>query len=241
MICPKCDTWIPDDSRRCPSCKELLRKKEEIKETVDEPVFEVVEKKKKKSNVLTSPKPEAPAVKKVEPIKNPPQNTEPIKDSEPQKVETKSAPTPPPPPPRIDPPQPPKAEPPKNTSYTQNNQSAGINSYSATSGFGNVQKPANNTQNNNWSAQNSNSAYKGNQSYSNVSYRRGINKVIYCILALLLGTVGAHKFYAKKFFAAIVYIILSISGLTAIILILIIYDIYVAVKKTADAYGNIYF
>ncbi len=27
MICPKCSAWIPDDSRRCLSCGEILRKR----------------------------------------------------------------------------------------------------------------------------------------------------------------------------------------------------------------------
>ena len=37
--------------------------------------------------------------------------------------------------------------------------------------------------------------------------KKTVNKVIYCLLALLLGGIGAHKFYAGKIAAGILYLL----------------------------------
>lgn len=65
-----------------------------------------------------------------------------------------------------------------------------------------------------------------------------VNKVIYIILAIFLGSFGAHKFYAKRNFAGFIYLILCWTFIPAI---LSIWDIIVAIMKTSDENGNIYF
>ena len=47
--------------------------------------------------------------------------------------------------------------------------------------------------------------------------KKAVNKVIYCVLALLLGGIGAHKFYAGKVAAGILYLLFFWTCIPAII------------------------
>lgn len=67
---------------------------------------------------------------------------------------------------------------------------------------------------------------------------RRVNKVIYILIALFLGTLGFHKFYAGKTFAGIMYLLFS---WTFIPTVLSVFDIIGAAFKPADSDGNIYF
>ena len=49
MICPHCNAWIPDDSRRCPECQELLRKRTVVEEQPEE---EAKPEKKNRTNTV---------------------------------------------------------------------------------------------------------------------------------------------------------------------------------------------
>lgn len=67
---------------------------------------------------------------------------------------------------------------------------------------------------------------------------RKVNKVIYIVLAIFLGGLGIHKFYANRTMAGIIYLLLS---WTFIPVLLSIYDTIVAILKPADSDGNISF
>lgn len=73
---------------------------------------------------------------------------------------------------------------------------------------------------------------------NNVPYGKyPVNKIAYALLALLLGGIGAHKFYAKKIGTGILYLIFFwtfIPGIVAFI------EFIIALTKTPDEYGNIY-
>ena len=66
--------------------------------------------------------------------------------------------------------------------------------------------------------------------------KKAVNKVIYCVLALLLGWIGAHKFYAGKIAAGILYLLFSCTCIPAIIAFI---EFILALCKTEDSNGNI--
>ena len=66
--------------------------------------------------------------------------------------------------------------------------------------------------------------------------KKAVNKVIYCVLALLLGWIGAHKFYAGKIAAGILYLFFSGTCIPAIIAFI---EFILALCKTEDSNGNI--
>ena len=66
--------------------------------------------------------------------------------------------------------------------------------------------------------------------------KKAVNKVIYCVLALLLGWIGAHKFYAGKVAAGILYLLFFWTCIPAIIAFI---EFILALCKTEDSNGNI--
>lgn len=65
---------------------------------------------------------------------------------------------------------------------------------------------------------------------------KAVNKTIYCILALLLGGLGIHKFYAGKISAGILFILFCWTCIPAIIALV---DFISALCKKSDTNGNI--
>ena len=65
---------------------------------------------------------------------------------------------------------------------------------------------------------------------------KAVNKVVYCILAFLLGGLGVHKFYAGKIGTGIVFLLFCWTSIPAIIGII---DFIIAITKKADSNGNI--
>ena len=63
-----------------------------------------------------------------------------------------------------------------------------------------------------------------------------VNKAIYCLLALLLGWLGVHKFYAGRIGSGILYLIFCWTAIPGIIAFI---EFILAVLKKADAAGNI--
>ncbi|EUJ34158.1 TM2 domain-containing protein [Brochothrix campestris] len=64
-----------------------------------------------------------------------------------------------------------------------------------------------------------------------------VSKVAYIVLAILLGCVGVHKFYAGKIGVGVVFVIFCWTGIPALIGFI---EGLVAIGKKADADGNIY-
>lgn len=63
-----------------------------------------------------------------------------------------------------------------------------------------------------------------------------VNKIAYALLALFLGGLGAHKFYAGKIGAGIVYLVFCWTFIPAIIALI---EFIIALTKQSDANGNI--
>lgn len=63
-----------------------------------------------------------------------------------------------------------------------------------------------------------------------------VDKGAYIGLCLLLGGIGAHKFYAGKWFQGLIYLALCGTGLSVV---LALFDLLGAVFKRADKYGQI--
>ena len=63
-----------------------------------------------------------------------------------------------------------------------------------------------------------------------------VNKAVCCVLALLLGGVGAHKFYAGKIGSGIAYLLFFWTAIPALIAF---FEFLGALFKKADAAGNI--
>ena len=63
-----------------------------------------------------------------------------------------------------------------------------------------------------------------------------VNKVVYCILALFLGGIGVHKFYAGRIGAGICYLLFCWTCIPAFIALI---EFIVALCKKSDSYGNI--
>ena len=67
--------------------------------------------------------------------------------------------------------------------------------------------------------------------------KRKVNKSLYVLLAIFLGGIGAHKFYAGKTGTGILYLIFSI---TFIPMILSLFSVISVIGIKADENGNIY-
>lgn len=65
---------------------------------------------------------------------------------------------------------------------------------------------------------------------------KAVNKVAYCVLALFLGGIGIHKFYAGKTSSGILYLLFCWTAIPAIISLI---EFIVALCKTPDSNGNI--
>lgn len=64
-----------------------------------------------------------------------------------------------------------------------------------------------------------------------------VNKIVYCLLALFLGGIGIHKFYAGKIGMGIVYILFCWTGIPAVIAFI---EFIIGLCKKSDANGNIW-
>ena len=80
----------------------------------------------------------------------------------------------------------------------------------------------------------------GQQAYGQEPYRKGkaVSKLGYVLFAIMLGTFGAHKFYAGKTGQGIIYIVFFWTGIPTIVGLV---EGIIALTKPADANGNIYF
>ncbi len=63
-----------------------------------------------------------------------------------------------------------------------------------------------------------------------------VNKVVYILLAIFLGTFGIHKFYARKFSTGLWYLAFCWTGIPWLVSII---EGIVAIFKPADSNGNI--
>lgn len=63
-----------------------------------------------------------------------------------------------------------------------------------------------------------------------------VNKMTYCLLALFLGGIGVHKFYAGKTGAGIAYLVFCWTLIPAVIAFV---EFIIGLTKHADANGNI--
>lgn len=75
------------------------------------------------------------------------------------------------------------------------------------------------------------------QHHIHTSSGRPVNKIAYAILALFVGGLGIHKFYAGQTGMGIIYLLFCWSFIPAIVAFI---EAIVALMKPADAQGNIY-
>ena len=66
--------------------------------------------------------------------------------------------------------------------------------------------------------------------------KRKVNKSLYVVLAIFLGGLGAHKFYAGKTGTGLLYLIFSITFIPAI---LSLFSVISVIGMQADENGNI--
>ena len=64
-----------------------------------------------------------------------------------------------------------------------------------------------------------------------------VSKGIYIALCLILGGIGAHKFYAGKWFQGLIYLALCGTGLSVV---LALFDLLGAMFKRTNEYGEIW-
>lgn len=71
------------------------------------------------------------------------------------------------------------------------------------------------------------------------SFQQGkaVNKVAYCLLALFLGGIGAHKFYSGKVGTGIAYLLFCWTFIPAIIALI---EFFIGLSKPADVNGKIF-
>ncbi|WP_231037823.1 TM2 domain-containing protein [Pectinatus frisingensis] len=70
-----------------------------------------------------------------------------------------------------------------------------------------------------------------------IAGKKPVSKVVYCVLAILLGGIGIHKFYTGKIGLGIVYLIFCFTGIPFIIGII---EGIAALTKDTDSEGRIY-
>ena len=63
-----------------------------------------------------------------------------------------------------------------------------------------------------------------------------VSKGIYILLALILGGIGAHKFYAGKWIVGLLYLVFV---WTYVPVVLSLIDVVIAMLSPADEYGRI--
>ena len=67
-------------------------------------------------------------------------------------------------------------------------------------------------------------------------YGRVVNKFIYCLLALFLGCIGMHRFYAGQTLSGLLRLVFFWTGVPALLGLL---DCLAALRQPADGTGNI--
>ena len=73
-----------------------------------------------------------------------------------------------------------------------------------------------------------------------VSSGKTVNKIAYGLIAIFLGSLGIHRFYAGRWVSEVVYIILTITIIGAIFTSLMgLIEGIVALTRNDDGYGNI--
>ena len=68
---------------------------------------------------------------------------------------------------------------------------------------------------------------------------KAVNKVVYCLLALFLGGLGVHKFYAGKIGTGILFIMFCVIFSIFIPSFIAFIDLIIGLCKKADNNGNI--
>lgn len=76
----------------------------------------------------------------------------------------------------------------------------------------------------------------GSQTSVSADGKKAVNKVAYCLLALFLGGLGIHKFYAGKTGAGVAYLLFCWTFIPAIAACI---DLIIALCKPSDANGMI--
>lgn len=71
---------------------------------------------------------------------------------------------------------------------------------------------------------------------NNLKKDKKVNKIVYVLLALILGGVGIHKFYAGKLFQGILYVLFSWTLIPAIVAFI---EAIIALSKQPDSNGDI--
>ena len=66
-----------------------------------------------------------------------------------------------------------------------------------------------------------------------------VNKIAYALLAIFLGWLGVHRFYAGKTLSGVLYIILNILTFFMIIPIVALIEGIIALTREDDGHGNI--
>ncbi|EOB3450384.1 TM2 domain-containing protein [Enterococcus lactis] len=77
-----------------------------------------------------------------------------------------------------------------------------------------------------------------NQQVSTIQSGRVVNKLIYVLLALFLGGLGAHKFYSGKTFMGILYLVFSWTFIPSVLGLI---EAIIGALKPSDSNGNIVF
>lgn len=72
---------------------------------------------------------------------------------------------------------------------------------------------------------------------ANLGWKK-VNKIAYGILAILLGGLGVHRFYAGKILSGILYLLLCWTGIPGILGL--IEGILALIRQDDDEHGNIY-
>ena len=67
--------------------------------------------------------------------------------------------------------------------------------------------------------------------------KKKTKKIWYCIIILLFGSLGIHKFYAGHALAGIIYLLLCWTGVSEFLTIV---DLIIACMKDSDENGYIY-
>lgn len=83
---------------------------------------------------------------------------------------------------------------------------------------------------------NDNTQQQANMNNTYVQTGRVVNKVVYVLLALFLGGIGAHKFYAGKTGMGFLYLIFCWTLIPAFLAFI---EAIIAALKPSDANGNI--